>query len=256
MDLKGKIVLVTGSARGLGRAMIEAFAAKGARCVVSDIRADAVAATVDELRGRGLDLIGLTCDVSDEASVERLYADIQEKLGGLDVAVLNAGILRDGLLIRIDRETGKLKGKMSLEQWQSVIDVNLTGVFLTGREAAARMAEAGRGGLIIPIASVAMHGNPGQTNYSAAKAGVAAMTKLWAHELARFRVRVCGIAPGFIATEMVMKEMNQKALEHWQAKIPVGRLGDPEEIAHTAVFLAENDLMDGVVVEASGGVII
>ena len=166
MDLKDKVVLVTGSARGLGRAMIEAFGARGARLVVSDIREEAVGETVEQLRSSGLDATGLPCDVSDERSVEELFTKIGSDLGGVDVAVLNAGILRDGLLIRIDRETGKLKGKMSLEQWQSVIDVNLTGVFLSGREAAGQMAENGRGGVIIPIASVAMHGNPGQTNYS------------------------------------------------------------------------------------------
>ncbi len=256
MELSGKIVLVTGSARGLGRAMVEAFAAAGARVIVSDIRAEAVDETVAELGAKGMDATGIACDVSKEASVEALFARIQNDMGGLDVAVLNAGILRDGLLLRVDRETGRVKGKLSLEQWQAVIDVNLTGVFLTGREAAALMVERGTGGVIIPISSVARHGNPGQSNYSAAKAGVAVLTKLWAQELSRFRIRVCGIAPGFIATEMVLKEMNQKALEHWQAKIPIGRLGEPAEIAGTAVFIAENDLMNGVVVEASGGVVI
>ena len=254
MDLKGKVALVTGSGGGLGRAMITAFAGRGARVVVSDINTGLVEATVSALKKDGHEVLGKVCDVSKEKSVEELYAAIGERFGPVDVAVLNAGILRDGLLIRVNRQNGRLKGKMSLEQWQSVIDVNLTGVFLTGREAAAQMAESQKGGVIIPIASVAMHGNPGQTNYSAAKAGVAAMTKLWAQELSRFQIRVAGIAPGFIATEMVLKDMNQQALDAWKEKIPIGRLGEPHEIADTALFITENDLVTGVVLEISGGI--
>ncbi len=256
MDIKDKVVVVTGSAGGLGRAMLEYMGAKGAICIVADIDAAGVQSTTELLEKQGVRAMGVPCNVTDEQSVEALFQKIRETHGRLDVAVLNAGILRDGLLIRTDRETGKIKGKMSLSQWHSVIDVNLTGVFLSGREAAATMAELGQGGVIIPIASVAMHGNPGQTNYSAAKAGVAAMTKLWAHELARHRIRVAGIAPGFIATEMVMKDMNQKALDMWKERIPVRRLGEPEEIAQTVAFIAENDLVTGVVLEISGGVVI
>ncbi|MEQ9364091.1 MAG: SDR family oxidoreductase [Leptospirales bacterium] len=256
MDIKNKVVIVTGSAGGLGRAMLEFMGKKGAICVVADINEAGVETTRSELEQQGIRATGIACNVTDESSVESLFSRVRETHGRVDVAVLNAGILRDGLLIRTDRETGKLKGKMSLEQWQTVIDVNLTGVFLTGREAAAHMAELGNGGVIIPIASVAMHGNPGQSNYSAAKAGVASLTKLWAHELARHKIRVAGIAPGFIATEMVMKDMNQKALDMWKERIPVRRLGEPEEIAQTVAFIAENDLVTGVVLEISGGVVI
>ncbi len=254
MDLKNKVVLVTGSAGGLGRAMLEAFGQRGAICVVADINREGVDRTAAELGVHGVDARGYVCDVSQEASVISLYESIRKDLGRIDVAVLNAGILRDGLLIRVDRETGRIKGKLSLEQWQSVIDVNLTGVFLTGREAAAHMAELGNGGVIIPISSVARHGNPGQTNYSAAKAGVAALAKLWAEELSRFRIRCAAIAPGFIATEMVLKDMNQKALDLWKERIPIGRLGEPAEIAHTAVYIAENDLVNGVTLDITGGV--
>lgn len=254
MEIKGKTAVVTGSAGGLGKSMIEAFARKGAACIVTDIKEEAVKNTVDELKSKGYNATGIISDVSNEQSVEKLFQDIRASHGRIDIAVLNAGILRDGLLIRFNPVTGKLKGKMSLEQWQSVINVNLTGVFLTGREAAAHMAELGNGGVIIPIASIAMHGNPGQSNYSAAKAGVAALTKLWAQELAKYKIRVAGIAPGFIATEMVLKEMNKQALEAWKEKIPIGRLGEPSEIASTAEFIVENDLITGVVIEATGGV--
>ncbi len=253
MDLKGKTALVTGSAGGLGRAMVEGFLARGAVCVVSDVREDVLAQAVKELSAKGK-VIGIAADVSKEDSVMQLFERARTELGRLDVAVLNAGILRDGFLIKLDSETKKVKARLSLEQWQSVIDVNLTGVFLTGREAAAQMAELGEGGVIIPIASVAMHGNPGQSNYSAAKAGVAALTKLWAQELSRYKIRVAGIAPGFIGTDMVLRTMNQKALEIWKERIPIGRLGTPQEIADTAVFIAENELVNGVVLELSGGV--
>ncbi|MBE7438323.1 MAG: SDR family oxidoreductase [Spirochaetales bacterium] len=251
MEIKDQVILVTGGARGLGFAMLAAFGERGGRLVVCDRAGSAAAA--ETLRAQGYDATGIDCNVTEESSVVSAFEQIAAQVGPVNIAILNAGILRDGLLIRFNKATGKIKGKMSLEQWQSVIDVNLTGVFLTGREAAAQMAEAG-GGLIIPISSVAMHGNPGQSNYSAAKAGVAALTRLWAQELSRFKIRVCGIAPGFIATEMVLKDMNAKALEEWQSRIPIGRLGRPDEIAHTAVFIAENDLMTGVVVEASGGI--
>lgn len=256
MDWNKKVVVVTGSAGGLGRAMLEHCGALGAHCVVSDIDAERVEATRAELSAAGVQATGIACDVTSEASVETLFAQVREDCGRVDVAVLNAGILRDGLLLRTDRETGNIKTKMSLAQWQAVIDVNLTGVFLSGREAAVQMVEQDEGGVIIPIASVAMHGNPGQSNYSAAKAGVAALTKLWAHELARYNIRVAGIAPGFIATEMVIKDMNQKALEMWRKRIPVGRLGKPEEIARTVAFIVENELVTGEVLEISGGVVI
>nr|HNI25667.1 SDR family oxidoreductase [Leptospiraceae bacterium] len=128
------------------------------------------------------------------------------------------------------------------------------GVFLTAREAAVQMINSGKGGVIIPISSVAMHGNAGQSNYSAAKAGVASMTKLWAQELKNYKIRVAGIAPGFIATEMVLKDMKQEALEKWKSLIPIGRLGEPSKISASAEFIVENDLVNGVILEISGGI--
>ncbi|TGN18328.1 SDR family NAD(P)-dependent oxidoreductase [Leptospira idonii] len=253
MELKGSTVLVTGSAGGLGKAMAHRLGKQGAQIVLSDIQKDKLDETVSSFQKEGIETIGIVANVAKEKDCVRLIQESVAKFGKLDVAVLNAGILRDGLLIRVDKETGKVKGKMGIDQWQSVIDVNLTGVFLSGREAAAHMAEQKKG-IIIPIASIAMHGNSGQTNYSAAKAGVAAMTVTWSKELSRFGIRVAGIAPGFIGTEMVMKDMNPEALEKWKSVIPVGRLGEPDEIAQTAQFIIENDLVTGVVLEISGGV--
>jgi 3-oxoacyl-[acyl-carrier protein] reductase len=254
MEVKGKTVLITGSASGLGKAMALGFGKLGAKVIVSDINEESIKLVVDEIKANGSEAFGIPADVSNENDAVRLMEEAVASTGSLDVAILNAGILRDGLLVRVDKETGLVKGKMSLDQWQAVINVNLTGVFLTGREAAVQMVNLKKGGVIIPISSVAMHGNPGQTNYSAAKAGVAAMTKLWAHELKRSKIRVASIAPGFIATEMVMKDMNQEALDKWKALIPIGRLGEADEIFKTAQFIVENDLIDGVIIEASGGI--
>lgn len=254
MNIENKTIVITGAASGLGKSMAKSFLEKKANVVISDINKDALDKTIAEFSSISSKIHGIIANVSIESDVVRLMQATVGVFGSLDVAILNAGILRDGLLIKVDKETGKVSKKMSLEQWQSVIDVNLTGVFLTGREAAVQMAESKKGGVIIPIASIAMHGNAGQTNYSAAKAGVATMTKLWAQELSRYQIRVAGIAPGFMATDMVMKDMKPEALEKWKSIIPIGRLGYPEEIAKTAEFIVENDLITGVVIEATGGV--
>ncbi len=254
MIIQDKVVLVTGSAGGLGKAIAHRFGKAGAKIILSDIQKDKLEETKKSFESEKIQVESFVADISKEKDCEDLIAHAVKSFGSLDVAVLNAGILRDGLLLKVDKETGKVKDKMSLGQWQSVIDVNLTGVFLTGREAATQMVNQKTGGVIIPIASISMHGNAGQSNYSAAKAGVGALTVVWSKELAKFKIRVCGIAPGFIATEMVLKDMNAEALEKWKKTIPVGRLGEPDEIASTAEFIVSNDLMTGVVIEASGGV--
>jgi len=164
--------------------------------------------------------------------------------------IANAGILRDGLLLKV--KDGAVVDKLSLAQWQAVIDVNLTGVFLTGREAADRMIRLGSGGCIVNISSLSRAGNFGQSNYSAAKAGVAALTVVWAKELARYGIRVNAIAPGFIKTEMVAS-MKPELLAKMAASIPVQRLGEPNEIAAAAAFILENDYYNGRVLEIDGG---
>lgn len=254
MDLNGKTAVVTGSARGIGFAMVDLFASKGATAIVTDVPGAAIDDAVKQITDKGGKAIGIPCDVSKEDQVEALMQEAVNKTGRLDVAVLNAGILRDGLLVKADKETKKVAKKMTLDQWQTLIDVNLTGVFLSGREAAVQMVNCGNGGVIISMSSIARHGNAGQTNYSAAKAAVSAMTVVWSKELAPYKIRAAAIAPGFIATPMVMKGMNPAALEKWQKMIPVGRMGKPEEMAHTALYIIENDLLTGITIDVSGGI--
>jgi 3-oxoacyl-[acyl-carrier protein] reductase len=253
MEIRDRVVVITGGAQGIGLAIARHFASKGAKLVLGDIRDDVLEGALTELRGMGAAAFGLAGNVAVEADAEALMDFAVAKFGRLDVAVLNAGILRDGLLVRVDKATGKVKGKMSLAQWQSVIDVNLTGVFLTGREAACRMVDAGNGGCVILMSSIAGEGNFGQTNYSATKAGVRAMTVTWSRELARFGIRVNAIAPGFIGTPMVKQDMKQEALEKLLKMVPVGRMGEPEEVAQVCGFLVENDFVTGSLYGVTGG---
>jgi 3-oxoacyl-[acyl-carrier protein] reductase len=249
MDLNGRVIVVTGAARGLGAAMARALAARNAQLALVDLEASALEAIRAECAAIASTRV-YTANVADETAVIQLFDAVTRDFGRLDVLVNNAGILRDGLLLKA--KDGKVQDKLSLAHWQAVIDVNLTGVFLCAREAAARMVEFGNGGCIVNISSLSRAGNFGQSNYSAAKAGVAALTVVWAKELARHGIRVNGIAPGFIRTEMVAS-MRAEVLDKLAAGIPLGRLGMPEEIAHTLVYLLENEYVSGRIVEVDGG---
>jgi 3-oxoacyl-[acyl-carrier protein] reductase len=189
-------------------------------------------------------------NVAKEDEVIALFDQVVADFGALDGLVNNAGITRDGLLIKY--KDGELISKMSLANWQAVIDVNLTGVFLCGREAAERMIKLGSKGVIINISSISRAGNMGQTNYSAAKAGVEAMAVAWAKELSRYGIRAASVAPGFINTEMV-QSMKPEALAKLSAGIPLKRTGEPDEIAHTVEFILENDYVSGRCFEIDGG---
>ena len=177
-------------------------------------------------------------------------AGISAEFGRLDGLVNNAGILRDALLVKV--KDGAIVGRMSIEQWNAVIAVNLTGVFLCGREAAAHMIERGNGGVIVNISSISRSGNAGQSNYSAAKAGVASMTVVWAQELARYGIRVGTVAPGFTRTD-ILAAMRPELLERATASVPLRRPATPEEIAHAVTFIFENDYFTGRCLEVDGG---
>ena len=250
MDVAGKVVLITGAARGLGAAMARALAKKRAALALVDRDAVALEGVRAELAGTGVTARAYTADVAVEREVISLYDQVAADFGALYVSVANAGILRDGLLVKA--KDGVIQDKLSYQNWQAVIDVNLTGVFLCGREAAERMIRLGRGGCIVNISSISRHGNFGQSNYSAAKAGVAALTVVWAKELARHGIRVNAIAPGFIRTE-ILASMKPEALAKTAALIPAGRPGEPHEVAHTLLYILENDYVDGRIVEIDGG---
>jgi 3-oxoacyl-[acyl-carrier protein] reductase len=250
MDLKGCVILITGAARGLGAAMARGLASRGATLALTDVDAGELEATRESCERLGAQAVCYVANVARETEVIELYERAARELGRLDASIANAGILRDAQLVKVKDQ--QVVDRMSLEQWQSVIDVNLTGVFLCGREAATQMIRLGRGGCIINISSISRHGNFGQSNYSAAKAGVAALTVVWARELARYRIRVNAIAPGFVRTEMVAS-MRPEMLEKMSAGIPLKRLGEPEEIAHSAIYILENDYFNGRVLEIDGG---
>ena len=250
MELQGKVVVVTGGARGIGKAIAAAFAERGARIALLDLNRDDLAATRTELADREATVSTHTLNVAQEDDVVRAFDEVVAQHGRLDVVVNNAGIIKDALLVKV--RDGAVVGKMSLAQWQAVIDVNLTGVFLCGREAAERMVRLGNGGVIINVSSISRAGNAGQSNYSAAKSAVTALAVTWAKELARFGIRAAAIAPGFIRTDL-LAAMPPEMLEKMTAPVPLKRLGLPAEIAHTAVFIAENDFFTGRCVDVDGG---
>ena len=250
MDLKDKVVVVTGGGRGLGRAMALELASKGAKLALADLNQQDLDDTIALCQEQGTEARGYICNVAVEADVEKLFNDVVADFGTLHGLVNNAGITRDGLFIKV--KEGQVVGKMSMDQWNLVMDVNLTGTFLCGREAAVKMIELGVPGCIVNISSVSRSGNMGQTNYTATKAGVQAMAVTWAKELARYGIRAASIAPGYIGTEMVMS-MKPEALEKIAAGIPAKRLGKPEEIASTVSFILENDYVNGRCFEVDGG---
>ncbi len=250
MDLKDKVVVVTGAGRGLGRGMATTFAAKGANVAVVDLNEADIEQTVALCAELGVKSKGYKVNVAKEEDVVKLFDDVVADFGVVHGVVNNAGITRDGLLVKA--KDGEIT-KMSLQQWQAVIDVNLTGVFLCGRECAAKMIQLGvEEGVIVSISSLARQGSFGQTNYSAAKAGVVAMTESWAKELSRYNIRTGAIAPGTINTDMIAA-MKPDARDRLIGAVPLKRLGEPSNIANAATFIFENDYFTGRVIEVDGG---
>jgi 3-oxoacyl-[acyl-carrier protein] reductase len=250
MQVKNKTIVITGAGRGIGRALARRFAGQGANIALLDLNAEDLASASQECIALGVRAVAYTVDVSSENQVSEALDRVVRDFGSLDVIVNNAGIVKDALLIKV--KDGEIVSKMSLAQWQAVIDVNLTGVFLCAREAAERMIKLAKGGVIINISSISRHGNAGQTNYTAAKSGVASMSVVWAKELARYGIRVGSIAPGFTHTD-ILASMKPEVLEKVIAPVPLKRLGDPDEIAHAAQFIIENDFFTGRCIDLDGG---
>ena len=250
MDITGKVIAITGAGRGLGRAIALRLASQGAVLALIDVNRADLEVTEAEVRSRDGRCALFVCNVADEPEVEATFAAIEEQLGALHGLVNCAGILRDGMLIKM--KEGKLVEKMSLSQRQAVIHVKLTGTFLCGREGAALMAKGGQGGVIINISSIARAGNIGQSNYAASKAGVASLVVTWGRELARHGIRVMGIAPGVFATDMTAA-MKPEAMARMQQAIPVGALGQGEQLAQTVQFILANDYLSGRIIDLDGG---
>lgn len=248
MDLKGKLIIITGGAQGLGLAMARELASRGANLALLDLDQGRLDQAVANISALGVQARGYLCNVAVEGQVVDTVQLIATDFGAIHGLVNNAGILRDGLLLKV--KDGQVS-TMSLAQWQSVIDVNLTGVFLCTREVAAKMVGQQTEGVIVNISSISRAGNIGQTNYAAAKAGVVAATVTWARELARYGIRVAAVAPGFIETEMTAS-MKPEALEKMTSAIPLKRMGKPEEIARSVAFILENDYFSGRVLEVDG----
>ena len=242
MKLKGMVALVTGAAQGIGKATAEVFAKEGASIVLNDINEEGLKKAARDIEALGVECLPVVANTSLLSDVEKMYAQVMEKFGRLDILVNNAGITRDGLL-----------HKMTEEQWKLVIDVNLTGVFFCLQGAAKIMRESG-GGRIVNISSVARYGNVGQANYSSTKAAVVGLTRTAAKELARKNIRVNCVAPGPINTEM-LQAVPEKVLEKLIQPIPLQRIGEPEELANTVLFLAsdQSSYITGQVINCDGG---
>jgi 3-oxoacyl-[acyl-carrier protein] reductase len=247
MQLKNLKVIVTGGAQGMGLHFALRLHEAGARVTVGDVNLEKLEALPAGIERRKL-------DVSNEQDVVDFVQWAYGQMGGVNALVNNAGILRDGLLVKKDRNTGEIK-KLSKADWDAVIGVNLTGAALMVREVVAKMlATDTKPGVIVNLSSIARHGNRGQSNYVAAKAALAADTATWAREFAPYGIRVGAVGPGMIETPMT-QGMNQKAREALVANIPVGRIGTPEDIWLAVKFVLECDYFNGRTMDVDGGLI-
>lgn len=241
--LENKVAIITGGAAGIGKATAIRFANEGATVVVWDLDEAKGKAVEKELHEIGVKAVFEKVNTADYQEIEKAAERVFKQFGSIDVLINNAGITRDSTL-----------KKMTVEQWQQVIDVNLTGVFYCTKIISEYMLQKGYGRIVNASSVVGIYGNFGQTNYVATKAGLIGMTKTWARELGRKGITVNAIAPGFIATEMVAA-MPENVIENMKAKVPVGRLGKPEEIAAAYAFLASDDAayINGTVLSVDGG---
>ncbi|MDF2531350.1 MAG: 3-oxoacyl-[acyl-carrier-protein] reductase [Clostridia bacterium] len=246
MRLKEKVAIITGSARGIGKATAVKFAQEGAKVVVCDVNIDQVNETVEEINKMGYEAVGYKMDVTNRAEIDDVIAATVARYGRLDCLVNNAGITADNTLI-----------KMAEDEFDRVININLKGVYNCGQAAAAVMSGQGSGVILNASSVVGLYGNYGQTNYAATKWGVIGMTKTWAKELGKKGIRVNAVAPGFILTPMTEK-MPEKVLEVMKDKSPLKSLGYPEDIANAYAFLASDEarFITGTVLSVDGGVVL
>jgi 3-oxoacyl-[acyl-carrier protein] reductase len=254
--LRHKVVIVTGAAAGIGRATALRFAEEGARIAAWDVNDVGATMLVEELQAAaGGEALFRRVNVSQSDSIQAGVEEVMARWKRIDVLVNNAGILRDAQLVKW--KDGSLGGTMTDEAFDAVIAVNLKGVFLCTRAVVPHMIASGGGVILSASSVVGLYGNFGQTNYVATKAGVIGMTRTWARELGRYNIRVNAVAPGFIATDMV-KAMPEKVLQPMVARTPLGRLGQPEEVAEAYLWLASDAaaFVSGAVLSVDGGVVV
>ena len=252
MQLSSMKIIVTGAAQGMGAHFARRLAEAGAQVAAGDVKEDLLAELVESTKGLPGKVHAKKLDVANEADVGAFVEWAHGAMGGLNGLINNAGILRDGLLVKKDRTTGAIT-KLTKDQWDAVIGVNLTGATFMVRDTVAKMvATEQKPGVVVNMSSVARHGNRGQSNYTAAKAALAANTVTWSREFAPFGVRVGAVAPGMVETPMT-QGMNQKARDALVQMIPVGRIGLPEDLWLAVKFVIECDYFHGRTIDVDGG---
>ncbi|MBU1195753.1 MAG: SDR family NAD(P)-dependent oxidoreductase [Proteobacteria bacterium] len=253
LAIKDSVAVITGGTGGIGMALARFWIKNKGKVVLADIMPEALAQAKDEL---GKDVVTITCDVTSEEDCGRLADKALEAYGQINLVAPFAGIIMDGLMLSTDRETGKVIKKMSLEKFQKVVDINLTGVFLTVRECTERMINNNCRGLICLISSTGSLGTAGQINYSSTKAAMSVMPKVITAEFFRRglsgQIRCAAVAPGYVGTSMV-KNMNQKALDKILNEIPIGRLIEPDEVADLVGAIYQNEALAGETYFIHGG---
>jgi 3-oxoacyl-[acyl-carrier protein] reductase len=255
MNIQGSVALITGAGKGIGEAIAKLFARQGAQVAVVDMVQADIDRVVADIKEMGGQAIGIQANVTSEAETARFIQGTVQAFGKLNIAVSCAGIIRDGTMLSLDKETGKVSKKMGLDKWQPVIDIDLTGSFLTLRDAAEAMVNGGWEGLLVPISSVNKVGQVGQLNYASAKAAVAMMPKIIVGEflLRGIRhIRCVGIAPGYTATPM-LTGMNQSALHTILEDVHIDRLIEPDEIAELIAHCVSNEALNATTIEITGG---
>jgi len=252
MQLSSMKIIVTGAAQGMGAHFARRLAEAGAQVAAGDVKEDLLAELVESTKGLPGKVHAKKLDVANEADVGAFVEWAHGAMGGLNGLINNAGILRDGLLVKKDRTTGAIT-KLTKDQWDAVIGVNLTGATFMVRDTVAKMvATEQKPGVVVNMSSVARHGNRGQSNYTAAKAALAANTVTWSREFAPFGVRVGAVAPGMVETPMT-QGMNQKARDALVQMIPVGRIGLPEDLWLAVKFALECEYFNGRTIDVDGG---
>ncbi len=257
MQVNNSVIVITGAASGIGEATAIALAAAGAKVVLGDMNEEKLHAVKQTILSNGGEAAATVLNVTDESSVQSFMDFAVTQFGSINVVLACAGIIRDSFFITPDRETGKVKKFMTTDQWKQVIDVNMTGVFLTLREAAIRMVDNGWEGVLIPISSINKSGELGQLNYASTKASVALWPKILAgefHARGIKNIRVAAIAPGYVETPLLMA-IKPEILQGIINEIPVGRLVKTDEIVATVRFIMENNAIHGTTLEVSGGII-